>query len=53
MGTHLHDTILPLPGNEWDKEDYLNLIEQLDEEGSDDFTRMRELLGLMTGTDSG
>jgi hypothetical protein len=33
MGAHLRDTILSLPGSEWDKEDYLNLIEQLDEEG--------------------
>lgn len=35
------------------KEDYLNLIEQLDEEGFDDFTRVRELLGLATGSDNG
>ena len=34
------------------KEDYLNLIEQLDEEGFDDFTRVRELLGLATGSDN-
>lgn len=53
MGTHLRDTILSLPGSEWDKEDYLNLIEQLDEEGFDDFTRVRELLGLATGADNG
>ncbi len=36
-----------------EKEDYLNLIEQLDEEGFDDFTRVRELLGLATGSDNG
>ncbi len=36
-----------------EKEDYLNLIEQLDEEGFDDFTRVRELLGLATGLDNG
>lgn len=35
------------------KEDYLNLIAQLDEEGHDDFTRVRELLGLATGKDNG
>ncbi|MFP1496245.1 hypothetical protein ACLB1Q_10330 [Escherichia coli] len=46
MGSHLRETILSLPGSEWEKEDYLNLIEQLDEEGFDDFTRVRELLGL-------
>ncbi len=40
-------------GSEWEKEDYLNLIEQLDEEGFDDFTRVRELLGLATGSDNG
>ena len=33
MGSHLRETILSLPGSEWEKEDYLNLIEQLDEEG--------------------
>lgn len=49
MGSHLRETILSLPGSEWEKEDYLNLIEQLDEEGFDDFTRVRELLGWRPG----
>lgn len=53
MGSHLRETILSLPGSEWEKEDYLNLIEQLDEEGFDDFTRVRELLGTATGSDNG
>ncbi|EES4887482.1 30S ribosomal protein S12 methylthiotransferase accessory protein YcaO [Escherichia coli] len=53
MGSHLRETILSLPGSEWEKEDYLNLIKQLDEEGFDDFTRVRELLGLATGSDNG
>lgn len=53
MGAHLRETLLALPGSEWDKEDYLNLIAQLDEEGHDDFTRVRELLGLATGKDNG
>lgn len=53
MGSHLRETILSLPGSEWDKEDYLNLIAQLDDEGHDDFTRVRELLGLATGKDNG
>ncbi len=44
MGAHLRDTILSLPGSEWEKEDYLALIEQMDDEGLDDFTRVRELL---------
>ena len=39
--------------SEWEKEDYLNLIAQLDDEGHDDFTRVRELLGLATGKDNG
>ncbi len=43
----------PCRCSEWDKEDYLNLIAQLDEEGHDDFTRVRELLGLATGKDNG
>ncbi|MCP5893893.1 30S ribosomal protein S12 methylthiotransferase accessory protein YcaO, partial [Klebsiella pneumoniae] len=46
-------TILSLPGSEWDKEDYLALIEQMDDEGLDDFTRVHELLGLATGKDNG
>ncbi len=49
MGSHLREILLSLPGSAWNKEDYLNLIEQLDEEGFDDFTRVRELLGLATG----
>lgn len=53
MGAHLRDTILSLPGSEWDKEDYPALIEQMDDEGLDDFTRVRELLGLATGKDNG
>nr|WP_266099108.1 hypothetical protein [Enterobacter hormaechei] len=53
MGAHLRETLLALPGSEWDKEDYLNLIAQLDEEGHDDFTRVRELLGLATRKDNG
>ncbi len=53
MGSHLRETLLSLPGSAWNKEDYLNLIEQLDEEGFDDFTRVRELLGLATGADNG
>ena len=53
MGAHLRETLLALPGSEWEKEDYLNLIAQLDDEGHDDFTRVRELLGLATGKDNG
>lgn len=53
MGTYLRETLLSLPASEWQKEDYLALIVQLDEEGHDDFTRVRELLGMATGKDNG
>ncbi len=53
MGAHLRETLLALPESAWEKEDYLNLITQLDDEGHDDFTRVRELLGLATGKDNG
>ena len=46
MGSHLRDTILSLPGSEWEQEQYLALFDQLDEEGFDDQTRVRELLGI-------
>ena len=53
MGTGLRATLLALPDSQWDQADYLALIERLDEEGHDDFTRVRELLGLATGKDNG
>ncbi len=53
MGSHLRETILSLPDSEWQPEQYLRLIEQFDDEGLDDFTRVRELLGLATGKDNG
>nr|WP_314264564.1 30S ribosomal protein S12 methylthiotransferase accessory factor YcaO [uncultured Moellerella sp.] len=53
MGTHLRDTILSLPDSQWSPEAYLAFIEQLDDEGLDDFTRVRELLGLAVGKDNG
>ena len=53
MGAPLRETLLALPASEWEPEAYLNLIEQLDEEGHDDFTRVRELLGLASGKDNG
>lgn len=53
MGASLRETLLALPASEWQPEAYLALIEQLDEEGHDDFTRVRELLGLATGKDNG
>lgn len=53
MGAYLRETLLSLPETQWEKEDYLSLIERLDEDGHDDFTRVRELLGLATGKDNG
>ncbi|MFC3395869.1 30S ribosomal protein S12 methylthiotransferase accessory factor YcaO [Brenneria rubrifaciens] len=53
MGAHLRETLLALPDSHWEKEDYLALIQQLDDEGLDDFTRVRELLGIATGKDNG
>lgn len=53
MGAGIRDTLLALPGSNWNPEEYLDLISQLDEEGFDDFTRVRELLGLATGKDNG
>lgn len=53
MGAYLRETLLSLPESDWEKADYLALLEQLDEDGHDDFTRVRELLGLATGKDNG
>ncbi|PWC18633.1 30S ribosomal protein S12 methylthiotransferase accessory protein YcaO [Brenneria roseae subsp. roseae] len=53
MGAHLRETLLALPDSQWEKEAYLALIQQLDDEGFDDFTRVRELLGIATGKDNG
>ncbi|WP_140919216.1 30S ribosomal protein S12 methylthiotransferase accessory factor YcaO [Limnobaculum xujianqingii] len=52
MGQHLRDTILSLPSSQWQPEEYLALIEQLDQEGLDDFVRVRELLGMATGSNN-
>lgn len=53
MGAGIRETLLALPESNWNPEEYLDLIAQLDEEGFDDFTRVRELLGLATGKDNG
>ncbi|PIF22670.1 30S ribosomal protein S12 methylthiotransferase accessory factor YcaO [Candidatus Pantoea floridensis] len=53
MGASLRETLIALPESHWEPEAYLELIEQLDEEGHDDFTRVRELLGLASGKDNG
>lgn len=53
MGAHLRETLLALPDSQFEQEDYLALLQQLDDEGLDDFTRVRELLGIATGKDNG
>ncbi|ORM80778.1 ribosomal protein S12 methylthiotransferase accessory factor YcaO [Pantoea deleyi] len=53
MGAGIRETLLSLPDSNWNPEEYLDLIGQLDDEGFDDFTRVRELLGLATGKDNG
>ncbi|MDC9613007.1 30S ribosomal protein S12 methylthiotransferase accessory factor YcaO [Xenorhabdus khoisanae] len=53
MGMHLRDTILTLPESQWQPEEYLAFLELLDDEGLDDFTRVRELLGIAAGKDNG
>ncbi|MGL5948379.1 MAG: 30S ribosomal protein S12 methylthiotransferase accessory factor YcaO [Aeromonas sp.] len=46
MGAHLRETILALPTLAWDADEYMALYDQLDEEGHDERTRVRELLGI-------
>jgi len=53
MGSHLRDVILSLPASNWEQEDYLALFDQLDEEGFDDQTRVRELLGIAADKNTG
>ena len=52
MAIHLRDLILSLPYKKLTAKQYLTIIEQLDEEGLDDFARVRELLGIATGKDN-
>ena len=53
MGVDQRDTLLALPGSDWQPEQYLELIQTLDDEGLDDFARVRELLGIAPGKDNG
>ena len=53
MGVGQRDTLLALPGSDWQPEQYLELIQTLDDEGLDDFARVRELLGIAPGKDNG
>lgn len=52
MAIHLRDLIMSLPVKKYSAEQYFAIIEQLDEEGLDDFARIRELLGIATGKDN-
>ncbi|NMP27109.1 30S ribosomal protein S12 methylthiotransferase accessory protein YcaO [Rahnella sp. SAP-1] len=53
MGAHLREQILALPDSEFTPEEYLGMITAFDDEGLDDFTRVRELLGIASGKDNG
>lgn len=50
MGQHLRDTILALPTCQWSEEQYLDFIQQLDDQGFDDAVMVGELLGLAFGS---
>jgi len=52
MAIHWRDQILSLPDSKLSAKNYLEIIEQLDDDGLDDFARVRELLGLATGKDN-
>ncbi|MDP5292323.1 30S ribosomal protein S12 methylthiotransferase accessory factor YcaO [Oceanimonas sp. CHS3-5] len=46
MGAGLRATLLSLPGSDADGEQLMGLYDRLEEEGLDDFTRVRELIGI-------
>lgn len=52
MAIHLRELILSLPYKKRSAKQYLSIIEQLDDDGLDDFARVRELLGIATGNDN-
>lgn len=52
MAIDWRDTIFSLPSSNFEAEQYLTLIDQLDDDSLDDFARVRELLGLATGKDN-
>ncbi|MWN32664.1 30S ribosomal protein S12 methylthiotransferase accessory protein YcaO [Gilliamella sp. Pra-s65] len=52
MAIGLRDLILSLPNKKHTAKQYLAIIEQLDDEGLDDYARVRELLGIATGNDN-
>ena len=52
MAIHLRDLILSLPYQKRTNKQLLDIIELFDDEGLDDFARVRELLGIATGRDN-
>lgn len=52
MAIGLRELILSLPYQKRTAKQYLAIIEQLDDEGLDDYARIRELLGIATGNDN-
>ena len=52
MAIHLRELILTLPHQKRTAKELLAVIEQFDDEGLDDFARVRELLGIATGKDN-
>ena len=52
MAIHLRELILSLPQQKRTAKQLLAIIEQLDDEGLDDFARVRELLGIATDKDN-
>ncbi|GKX59168.1 30S ribosomal protein S12 methylthiotransferase accessory factor YcaO [Leminorella grimontii] len=53
MAVHLRETLLSLPSSQWTPQEYLALIATLDDEGLDDAVRVRELLGMASGSGNG
>ena len=53
MGAGLREAVLALPASDGDADEYMDFYHLLDEEGFDDRTRVRELIGLAVGRDSG
>ncbi|MDG6882098.1 YcaO-like family [Phocoenobacter uteri] len=52
MGMQWREILLDLPNFHHDKATYQELLEQLDEQGIDDFTRVREFIGLVADKNS-
>jgi len=53
MGMDWREILLDLPHFHHDQETYQELLEELDEQGVDDATRVREFIGIVTPKDSG